>query len=185
MRTVPNFGFQISKNMKMYDGTTKPEDWLDDYVIAVCIAGGNRTWVVRYVPAMLEGAARVWLNNMPRGIIDCYLDFEEAFIANFASTYRRPNRSQLLANYKQRSNETDREYLTRWSNVRNSRDAVSEQQAIGWFAQGYRHGTSLWQRLQRKMPTTMAETIRVANSYALGDPTQPMFDEAEGSRGGY
>jgi hypothetical protein len=31
----------------------------------------------------------------------------------------------------------------------------------------------------------MAETIRVADSYALGDLTQPMFDEAEGSRGGY
>jgi hypothetical protein len=120
--------------MKMYDGTTKPEDWLDDYVIAVCIAGGNRTWVVRYVPAMLEGAARVWLNNMPRGSIDYYLDFEEAFIADFASTYRRPNRSQLLASCKQRSNETDREYLNRWSNVRNSCDAVSKQQAIGWFA---------------------------------------------------
>jgi hypothetical protein len=45
--------------------------------------------------------------------------------------------------------------------------------AITWFAQGCRHGTMLWQRLQREMPETLAETIRIADSYALGDPMQP------------
>ena len=37
----------------------------------------------------------------------------------------------------------------------------------------------LWQRLQRDMPTTLAETIKIADSYALGDPTQPSFMPAE------
>jgi hypothetical protein len=31
----------------------------------------------------------------------------------------------------------------------------------------------LWQKLQREMPTTLAETIKIADSYALGDPLQP------------
>jgi hypothetical protein len=31
----------------------------------------------------------------------------------------------------------------------------------------------LWQKLQRDMPATLAETIKIANSYALGDPLQP------------
>jgi hypothetical protein len=30
----------------------------------------------------------------------------------------------------------------------------------------------LWQKLQREMPTSLAETIKIANSYALGDPLQ-------------
>ena len=51
-----------------------------------------------------------------------------------------------------------------------------EEQAITWFAQGCRHGTPLWQRLQRDMPKTLAETIRIADAYALGDPTQPALD---------
>jgi hypothetical protein len=42
-----------------------------------------------------------------------------------------------------------------------------------WFAQGCRHGIKLWQKLQREMPTTLAETIKIAYSYALGDPLQP------------
>ena len=83
---------------------------------------------------------------------------------------------------KQRDNETDREYLTRWSKVRNSCEGVVEEQAISWFAQGCRHGSMLWQKLQREMPATLAETIRIADSYALGDPMQPLFDSVEPNR---
>ena len=105
--------------------------------------------------------------------IQCWLDFEDAFNSNFTSTYKRPNRPQQLSACKQRENETDREYLTRWSTMRNSCEGVVESQAIGWFAEGCRHGSMLWQRLKREMPATLAETIRIADSYALGDPTQP------------
>ena len=122
---------------------------------------------------MLEGPARVWLNNLPPGSINCWIDFEEMFISNFSSTYQRPNRPQTLAMCKQRPNETDREFLTRWCTVRNSCEGVIESQAIAWFAQGCRYASELWQKLQRKMPTTLAEMIRIADSYALGDPTQP------------
>ena len=57
-----------------------------------------------------------------------------------------------------------------------------EEQAISWFAQGCRHGTPLWQKLQRDMPKTLAETIQIADTYALGDPTQPALDAVGTSR---
>jgi hypothetical protein len=34
----------------------------------------------------------------------------------------------------------------------------------------------LWQKLQRDMPATLAETINIADSYALGDPLQPTLE---------
>ena len=83
---------------------------------------------------------------------------------------------------KQRNDETDRDYLTRWSTIRNSCEGVVEAQAISWFAQGCRHGSMLWQKLQREKPATLAETIRIADSYALGDPMQPMLNSVEPSR---
>ena len=85
---------------------------------------------------------------------------------------------------RQREDETDREYLTRWSTIRNSYDGVIESQAIAWFAQGCRHGSMLWQRLQREMPATLAETIKIADSYALGDPTQPLLVPVDRDRSG-
>jgi hypothetical protein len=30
-----------------------------------------------------------------------------------------------------------------------------------------------WQKLQRDMPATLVKTIKIADSYALGDPLQP------------
>src|SRR4051812_26187047 len=63
--------------------------------------------------------------------------------------------------------------------MRNSCEGVVESQAIAWFAQGCRHGSVLWQRLQRDISASLAKTIRIANSYALGDPAQPLLMSAD------
>jgi hypothetical protein len=139
--------FQLACGARTYNGSTKPKDWLEDYSTAVNIAGGNLRWAVRYVPQMLEGPARIWLNNLPAESINGWVDFEEQFVSNFTSTYKRPNRPQQLANCWQGDYETDRDYLTRWCTLHNSCEGVVEQQAIMWFAQGCRHGTMLWQKL--------------------------------------
>jgi hypothetical protein len=62
--------FQLTRGARTYNGSTKPEDWLEDYSTVVNIAGGNLRWAVRYVPQMLEGLARIWLNNLPTGSIN-------------------------------------------------------------------------------------------------------------------
>jgi hypothetical protein len=165
--------FQLAHGAWTYNDTKNPEDWLENYSTAVNIAGGNLQWVVRYVPQMLEGLAKIWLNNLLAGSINGWMDFEEQFVSNFTSTYKRPNRPQQLANCRQGDYETDRDYLTRWCTMRNSCKGVVETQAVMWFAQGCRHGTMLWQRLLRDMLATLSETIKIADSYALGDPMQP------------
>ena len=64
-------GFQLPRETRRYDGNTKPEDWINDYLTAVFVAGGDRNWAARYVPQMLEGTARIWLNNLAPGSIRC------------------------------------------------------------------------------------------------------------------
>ena len=93
--------FQLDRVTKPYNGSTNPQDWLVDYVSSVHIAGGNHRWVVRYLPHMLEGSARIWLNNLPEGSINFRMDLEEAFYSNFSSTYKRSNRPQLLSMCRQ------------------------------------------------------------------------------------
>jgi hypothetical protein len=139
---------------------------------------------LRYVPQVLEGTARIWLNNLPARSISCWIELEEAFNSNFTSTYKRPNRPQQLQACRQRENETDREFLTRWCTLRNTCEGIDENLAIGWFLDSCRHGSMLWQRLQRKRLGTLAETIRIADSYALGDPMQPALADPNFSPGG-
>jgi hypothetical protein len=56
--------FQLARGARTYNGSTKPKDWLEDYSTAVNIAGGNLRWAMCYVSQMLEGPARIWLNNL-------------------------------------------------------------------------------------------------------------------------
>jgi hypothetical protein len=59
--------FHLARGVRTYNGSTKMEDWLEDYSTPVNIARGNLRWAVRYVSQMLEGPARIWLNNLPAG----------------------------------------------------------------------------------------------------------------------
>ena len=62
-------GFSLPRDTPKYNGSVKPEDWLIDYSTAVSIANGNRRVAVKYVPLMLQGTARTWLNSLkPRSI---------------------------------------------------------------------------------------------------------------------
>ncbi|KAK1649163.1 hypothetical protein QYE76_066968 [Lolium multiflorum] len=121
------------------------------------------------LPLMLLGSARTWLNNLPAGSINGWLDFEDAFISNFTGTYRRPGRPQELEMCKQGPNETDRAYLTRWCEMRNSCEGVHEIQAVGFFMAGCRPNTMLWHKLRRSDPKTMAALMAIADKYALAE----------------
>jgi hypothetical protein len=118
---------------------------------------------------MLIGSARTWLNNLPAGSINGWLDFEEAFISNFTGTYRRPGRPQQLEMCKQGPPETDHEYLTRWCEMRNSCEYVHEIQDISFFIAGSRPNTMLCHKLRRSEPKTMAALMAIADKYELAD----------------
>jgi hypothetical protein len=147
----------------------KPEDWLSDYVNAVDITGGNKRTAVRYAPLMLTGSARTWLNSLPVLQINSWHDFQEAFIKNFTGTYKRPPRPRQLALCKQGPDEPDRDYLTRWSELRNSCEGVGEERAIGYFMDGCREGTLLKHKLHRAKPKTMADFMAIVDKYASAD----------------
>jgi hypothetical protein len=66
---APQF-FQLARGARTYNGSTKLEDWLEDYSTAVNITRGNLWWAVCYVTQMLEGQALIWLNNLPAGSIN-------------------------------------------------------------------------------------------------------------------
>jgi hypothetical protein len=152
--------------MPKYTRAVKPEDWLSYYGTAINIASGNKRVAVRYASLMLMGYARTWLNSLPALQINSWHDFKEAFIKNFTEMYKRPPRSRQLALCRQGPDEPNRDYLTRWSELRNSCEGVGEEQAIGYFTDGCREGTLMKHKLHRAEPKTMAEFMVIADKYA-------------------
>ncbi|KAI5006063.1 hypothetical protein ZWY2020_033306 [Hordeum vulgare] len=86
----------------------------------VGIAKGNKRVVVCYVTLMLAGSARTWLNSLPADSVNSWVDFEEAFIHNFTGTYKGPGRPRELPMCVQRPDEPLRDYVMRWTELRNS-----------------------------------------------------------------
>ncbi len=60
-------------------------------------------------------------------------------------------------------NESTRDYLTRWAELRNSCEGVHEVQAIEYFIAGCREGTLLKHRLLCDEPATLDELLITAD----------------------
>ncbi|KAI5014694.1 hypothetical protein ZWY2020_056084 [Hordeum vulgare] len=162
-------GFTLPRDTPKYNGTAKPEDWLIDYTTAVGIARGNKSVAVRYVPLMLVGSARTWLNSLPADSVNSWVDFEETFVRNFTGTYKRPGRPRELAMCIQKADEPLRDYVTRWTELRNSCEGVHEVQAIQYFIDGCQDDTLLKHKLMCAEPTSLAVLMAKADKYATAD----------------
>ena len=65
--------------------------------------------------------------------------------------------------------ESTRDYLTRWTKLRNSCEGVHEVQAIEYFTAGCREGTLLKHRLLCDEPATLDELLVIADKYATAN----------------
>src|SRR3954467_1843683 len=104
----------------------KPEDWLTDYVTVRRIPHDNKCMSVHYVPLMLTGSARTCLNILAPNSINAWPNFEKVFNQNYNGTYKHPGRPCDLSLCVQGDRESDREYLSRWTELRNSCEGVVE-----------------------------------------------------------
>ena len=124
---------------------------------------------MKYVPLMLQGTAQTWLNSLKPRSINSWLDFTEAFIRNFTSTYKRPPKPHQLSLCIQGPNKSAHDYLTRWAELHNSCEGVHEVQAIEYFTAGCREGTLLKHKLLCDEPETLDELLITADKYATAD----------------
>src|SRR3954466_1381540 len=136
---------------------------------AVGIADGSQRVAVRSAPLMLQGSARTWLNSLLEDNINCWQDFSEVFIRNFTGTYDRPHLPRQLALCVQGKDEPLRDYLARWIKLKNSCEGVHEIQAIQYFTDRCLRDSMLKHKLVRKDFTSLAELMKVANSFAMSD----------------
>ena len=64
-----NRKFKLGTEVQKYDSSQDPQTWLKDYLTAVKCQKGTKTMAMQYLNLSLEGSARTWLENRPRG---CY-----------------------------------------------------------------------------------------------------------------
>ncbi|KAK1614461.1 hypothetical protein QYE76_019978 [Lolium multiflorum] len=114
-----SLNLKLPGNLKHYDGSERPDTWIEDYYNAVTFAGGTPNIACRMLQLYLIGPARVWLSDLEENTIFCWLDLKKAFENHFRGTYKRPATTSDLQACIQKKGETSRSFLTRWLATRN------------------------------------------------------------------
>jgi hypothetical protein len=129
-------GVKLSDGVVKFNGQQDPRIWLDDFITAVTISGGSRDNALQLLSLHLKDNTRAWLNNLAPGSIRSWEEFQQAFIANFRGTLRRPTSFEELRLCVQKTGENLRSYISRWLSLRNTLENISPERAIDAFRDG-------------------------------------------------
>ncbi|KAK1631039.1 hypothetical protein QYE76_005354 [Lolium multiflorum] len=90
---------KLPGNLKHYDGTERPDTWIEDYYNAVTFAGGTPNIACRMLQLYLVGPARIWLSDLEKNSIFCWFDLKTAFEKHFRGTNECENVDHTTAMY--------------------------------------------------------------------------------------
>jgi hypothetical protein len=74
----PNF--KSPKEIEKYDPKEDPVAWIDAYLMAMGIVGHTDLLAARFLPMMMGGPTRQWVNTLPANSIDSWEEMRNAFV---------------------------------------------------------------------------------------------------------
>ena len=151
-----------------YDGSTPPEEFLQIYSTAVQAAGGDEAVMANYFHVGLKGSVRTWFLNLTPGSIISWHNLCREFIANFKGSSKRPGTENDLRAVSQRPAETLRQFIQRFSQVRNNIPRISPVSVIRAFHDGVRDPKMLEKLATHELKTT-AELFSLADKCARAE----------------
>ena len=117
-----------------YSRETNPRLWLEDYWLAYQAGGAdNDDFIIYNLPLFLADSAQTWLEHLSPNRIQSWTDLKEIFVGKFQGTYARPGNPWDLKNCRQKSEETLRGYIRRFSRQCNKLPDVADADVIGAF----------------------------------------------------
>ncbi|XP_070035707.1 uncharacterized protein [Nicotiana tomentosiformis] len=157
--------------LKIYDGTTDPEDHVTHYVIAV--KGNDLTkeqvssiLLKKFSETLMEGAL-TWYSQLPARSIETFEEIADKFVMAHVGAKKAEAKVKDIFAIKQSPGEGLRDFLARFNRVRMTLPNVSKGMAVDAFQNGLsRNGSratrKLLSRLIKYPPTTWDE---IHNAY--------------------
>jgi hypothetical protein len=92
--------------------------------------------MANWFPMALKDAPRTWLMNLPHEFVTSWKDLCRQFIANFMPMYERLATKNDLKAVREYKGETLRQYIQRFSQMRNKIPWISNEEVISAFSTG-------------------------------------------------
>jgi hypothetical protein len=175
--------FRLPSTIVKYNGETDPHVWLNDYRL-VCQLGGATSdeVIIRNLPLHLGDSARTWLEHLPASQIHNWDDLVRTFVGNFQDTYVRPGNSWDLRSCTQKSGESVRDFIRRFSKRCTELPSVAQSEIVHAFLEGTTC-RDLVRELGRSPPADSNELFDIATSFASEEEAVgAIFDGKKGKR---
>lgn len=145
-----------------YDGTTNPSEFLQVYVTAITVAGGDTIVMATYFHVALSRPAQTWLMNLAPGSISSWEELCAWFVANFTSAYQQHGVEAHLHAVRQEPRETLQAFISHFTKVHGTIPRISDASIITAFRQGVRD-----EKMLEKLVTH--DVDNVTTLFALAD----------------
>src|SRR3954471_18653869 len=151
--------------------------------MAMGIAGHTDLLAARYLPLMMEGACRQWINTLPEDSIDSWEEMCNAFVRHFEDSYTCATTIEDLERCVQGPRESTRSWVQRWQDLWYNAAGIHPDTAIHCFKTSCRYDP-LVAKLKRVYRTldNIPDLLEIAKKYAEEDPNQETDDESRGHR---
>jgi hypothetical protein len=143
-------------------------------------AAGGDDWVkANFLPTALTGAARSWLINLPEGSLTSWDQLCTMFIGNFQGTYERPSTTETLKTIRQKHDESLRDYVKHFCNVRNAIPYIQDIKIINAFHDGVSDIKTVEEIAMKKL-MTVADLLAVVDVCIEASEAQARLLESQG-----
>ncbi|XP_038719812.1 uncharacterized protein LOC120012458 [Tripterygium wilfordii] len=144
--------FTIS-HIKPYDGTTYPEDHVDQYSQQLTLVSypfnKHETCMCRGFSSTLVGLPLKWYLNLPEGQIASFAQLADTFVEQFASSRKIITTSDDLYRLRQKQGKSLRSFLTRFNKEKLEIPGCLDEIAINAFRMALLPGSKLYGKLTR------------------------------------
>ena len=124
--------------------------------------------IIRNLPLHLANSAIAWLEHLLGRMIHGWTDLVRIFAGNFQGTYVRPGNSWDLRSCRQKSDESLRDFIRRFSKQCTELLNITDSDIIGAFIAGTT-SKELVHELGRKTPTSTSQLLDIATNFASGE----------------
>ena len=153
-------------NMKMFDGTSDPDDHIAQYrqrMFTVAIPRDMReACMCKGFGSSLIGPALQWYTNLSNNSISTFAQLTDTFVEQFASSRKLEKSAEDLYIIVQRRGEPLREYVGRFNKEKVSITHCNQDTAISAFRKGLRYDSDLYKELTKYPCKTMEDVLAKA-----------------------
>jgi hypothetical protein len=171
--------FRAPNEIEKYEPSLDPSVWIDSYFMAMGIAGHTDLLAARYLPFMMDGDTRQWVNTLELNIIDSWEEMHTAFVNHFESSYSRTTSIEGLEHCVQGRNESTRSWVKCWQELWRRAYDIHQSIGIHCFKNGC-HYEPLVSKIRRdyRLIKIVADIIDIGKRYAEEDLQQGSDDES-------